>query len=86
MLRPAPDSIRTFARPMPPRLVVNGRKVRQLRSKAKLTQQVAAVQVSMSLSNFRRIEAGSASVQLTTLGKLAQLYDVEPEALLQWRR
>ena len=71
---------------MPRRLVVNGRKAHQLRSKAKLTQQVAAVQIDLAVSSLRRIEGGNESVQLTTLGKLADLYKVRPEKLLRWER
>src|SRR2546423_6462357 len=80
MLWSAPDrQLRTLARPMPRRLVVNGKKARQLRTKkARLTQQVAAVRVDVSVSTLRRIENGSASVQLGTLGKIADLYGVNP--------
>jgi transcriptional regulator with XRE-family HTH domain len=68
---------------MPLRLVVNGKTVRRLRVKAKLTQEVAAVQVGLASSTLRRIENGSESVQLTTLGKLADLLAVDPETLLK---
>jgi transcriptional regulator with XRE-family HTH domain len=68
------------------RLVVNGKKARELRSKAKLTQQVAAVRLDISASSLRRIERGSESVHLTTLGRLADLYKVQPEVLLTWER
>jgi transcriptional regulator with XRE-family HTH domain len=71
---------------MPPHLVVSGAKVRQLRSKAKLTQQVAAVRLDLAVSSLRRIERGGESVQLTTLGKLAALYKVKPEELLKWEK
>jgi transcriptional regulator with XRE-family HTH domain len=67
-------------------LVVNGSKARQLRTKAGLTQQVAAVQVELAVSSLRRIESGGESVQLTTLGKLADLYKVKPQTLLKWDR
>jgi transcriptional regulator with XRE-family HTH domain len=67
---------------MASRLVVNGKTVRQLRVKAKLTQEVAAVRVGLAVSTLRRIETGSKSVQLTTLGKLADLYRVDPCDLL----
>jgi transcriptional regulator with XRE-family HTH domain len=67
-------------------LVVNGTKARQLRSQAKLTQQVAAVRVDLAVSSLRRIESGGVSVQLTTLGKLAVLYSVKPENLLKWEK
>ena len=69
---------------MPRHLVVNGTKARRLRSQAKLTQEVAAVRVHMAVSSLRRIESGGESVQLTTLGKLAVLYNVQPNELLQW--
>jgi transcriptional regulator with XRE-family HTH domain len=68
------------------RLVVNGRRARRLREQAKLTQERAAVQVDVSLSNLRRIETGQESVNLSTLGKLADLYGVKPAALLKWRK
>lgn len=71
---------------MPRHLVVNGTKARQLRSQAKLTQQVAAVRVDLAVSSLRRIERGSESVQLSTLGKLARLYKVKPEELLKWQQ
>lgn len=65
------------------RLVVNGKTVRRLRAKAKLTQEVAAVRVGLAASTLRRIETGSESVHLTTLGKLADLYEVDPCDLLK---
>lgn len=71
---------------MPRRLVVNGKKARQLRSKAKLTQQIAAVRLDLSESSLRRIESGSESVHLTTLGRVADFYGVKPEVLLRWQR
>lgn len=86
MLESRPDSIRTYARPMPRRLVVNGKKARRLRDKAKLTQEMAAVQVGLAASSLRRIETGDESVHLTTLGKLAELYNVKPAALMRWMR
>jgi transcriptional regulator with XRE-family HTH domain len=64
------------------RLVVNGKEARRLRTKAKLTQQVAAVQLEVSVSTLRRIENGSESVHLATLGKIADRYGVEPADLL----
>ena len=64
------------------RLALNGKKARQLRNKAKLTQEVAAVQVGLAGSTLRRIETGSESVSLTTLGKIADLYGVDPCDLL----
>jgi transcriptional regulator with XRE-family HTH domain len=83
MLRGIPDGLRTHARPMPLRLVMNGKTARRLRTKAELTQEAAAVQVGLAASTLRRIENGAQSVQLTTLGKLADLYDVKPSALLK---
>jgi transcriptional regulator with XRE-family HTH domain len=71
---------------MPRHLVVNGKKARRLRDKAALTQEVAAVQIGMAASSLRRIENGAESVQLTTLGKLAKLYDVEPGELVKWEK
>jgi transcriptional regulator with XRE-family HTH domain len=68
---------------MPRRLVVNGKKARRLRNKADLTQETAAVRVGLAASTLRRIETGSESVQLTTLGKLADLYEVDPGDLLK---
>jgi transcriptional regulator with XRE-family HTH domain len=67
---------------MAPRLVVNGKEARRLRNEAKLTQQIAAVQLEVSVSTLRRIENGSESVHLSTLGKIADLYGVEPAELL----
>jgi transcriptional regulator with XRE-family HTH domain len=69
---------------MPRRLVVNGSKARQLRNKAGLTQEQAAVRVKLAASSLRRIEVGTESVHLTTLGKLADLYDVKPDELHKW--
>ena len=66
------------------RLVINGKEARELRSKAKLTQEAAAVQLDLASSRLRKIEKGGASVHLTTLGRLADLYNVEPEVLLEW--
>ena len=63
---------------------MNGRKLRLCRRKAGLTHEHAAVRVGLAGSSLRRIEAGNESVQLTTLGKLADLYDVKPAALLRW--
>jgi transcriptional regulator with XRE-family HTH domain len=63
-------------------LVVNGKEARRLRTRAKLTQQVAAVQLEVSVSTLRRIENGRESVHLSTLGKIADLYSVEPARLL----
>jgi transcriptional regulator with XRE-family HTH domain len=71
---------------MPRHLVVNGKKARRLRDKAALTQEIAAVQVGMAASSLRRIENGSESVQLTTLGKLADLYKVKPGELVKWEK
>lgn len=71
---------------MAKRLVVNGRKARQLRRKARLTQEVAAVQIGIAGSTLRRIESGTHSVQLTTLGKLADLYAIDPCELLRRAR
>jgi transcriptional regulator with XRE-family HTH domain len=67
---------------MAPRLVVNGKEARRLRNEAKLTQQIAAVQLEVSVSTLRRIENGSESVHLSTLGKIAAFYEVEPAELL----
>lgn len=71
---------------MPRHLIVNGPKARQLRTKAGLTQQIAAVQIELAVSSLRRIERGGESVQLTTLGKLADLYKVRPQTLLKWQQ
>jgi transcriptional regulator with XRE-family HTH domain len=68
------------------RLVVNGMKARELRDRARLTQEEAAVRLGLAGSSVRRIETGTTSVQLTTLGKLAQFYKVAPETLLRWVR
>jgi transcriptional regulator with XRE-family HTH domain len=68
---------------MPYRLVVDGKTVRRLRAKEELTQEAAAVQIGLAASTLRRIENGSESVQLTTLGKLADLFAVEPDILLK---
>jgi transcriptional regulator with XRE-family HTH domain len=68
---------------MPKRLVVHGPKARRLRNKAKLTQEVAAVQIGLAASTLRRIESGKESVRLSTLGKLADLYKVSPCDLLR---
>lgn len=88
MLRLAPDGPRTRDRfpPLPRHLVINGKKARRLRDKAELTQEVAAVRVGLAASSLRRIENGSESVQLTTLGKLADLYKVKPGDLVKWAR
>jgi DNA-binding XRE family transcriptional regulator len=83
MLGIRPDGLRTCARPMSRRLVVNGRKARRLRDSAKLTQEAAAVRIGLAASTLRRIEMGSESVQLATLGKIADLYGVNPCDLLK---
>jgi DNA-binding XRE family transcriptional regulator len=78
---PAPtDWVHHMAR----HLVVNGRKVRQLRESANLTQERAAVRIDLAVSSLRRIETGNESVQLTTLGKLARLFGVKPAELVRW--
>jgi transcriptional regulator with XRE-family HTH domain len=64
------------------RLALNGKKARQLRNRAELTQEVAAVRVGLAASTLRRIETGQESVSLTTLGKIADLYGVDPCDLL----
>jgi transcriptional regulator with XRE-family HTH domain len=69
---------------MPRHLIVNGQEVRRLRTDAKLTQEVAAVRLGIAASSLRRIETGRESVHLSTLGKLADLYKVEPHALTKW--
>jgi transcriptional regulator with XRE-family HTH domain len=84
MLERAPDNTGHTSALMTRQLVVNGPKARGLRKKAKLTQEGAAVQVGLAASSLRRIEGGAHSVQLTTLGKLALLYNVQPEELLTW--
>jgi transcriptional regulator with XRE-family HTH domain len=66
------------------RLVVNGPEARRLRKDAKLTQESAAVQVGLAASRLRSIEQGTESVHLTTLGRLADLYEVEPQMLTTW--
>jgi transcriptional regulator with XRE-family HTH domain len=66
------------------RLVINEQEARRLREKAKLTQDAAAARIELASSSLRRIEARPESVQLTTLGKLADLYGVRPERLLKW--
>lgn len=71
---------------MPRHLILNGKEARRLRKKAALTQEVAAVRVGLAASSLRRIENGSESVQLTTLGKLADLYKVKPGELVKWER
>jgi transcriptional regulator with XRE-family HTH domain len=71
---------------VPNHLVVNGKKVRQLRKEAKLTQEVAAVRLDLAASSLRRIETGQESVPLTTLGKLATLYKVRPGDLVRWAK
>jgi transcriptional regulator with XRE-family HTH domain len=65
------------------RLALNGKKARRLRNKAKFTQEVAAVRVGLAVSTLRRIETGSENVSLTTLGKIADLYGVDPCDLLR---
>jgi transcriptional regulator with XRE-family HTH domain len=67
-------------------LVVNGKKARRLRDNVALTQEVAAVRVGLAASSLRRIENGSESVHLTTLGKLADLYKVKPGDLVRWKK
>ena len=42
--------------------------------------------VGLAASTLRRIETGEESVQLRTLGKLANLYDVDPCDLLRRMR
>ena len=69
---------------MPRRLVVHGSKARQFRDKAGMTQEQAAVRIGLAASSIRRIETGTESIQLATLGKLARLYKVKPEKLLRW--
>jgi transcriptional regulator with XRE-family HTH domain len=68
---------------MPQRLVIHGPRARRLRKEAKLTQEQAAVQAGLTASTLRRIENGKESVQLSTLGKLADAYDADPCALLR---
>jgi transcriptional regulator with XRE-family HTH domain len=63
---------------------MNGKRLRTLRVKAGLTQEKAAVRVGLAGSSLRRLEGSNESVQLTTLGKLADLYGVKPEYLLRW--
>jgi DNA-binding XRE family transcriptional regulator len=82
----APDRVTAVAPGMARRLVVNGKRARRLRERAKLTQERAAVRVGLAASSLRRIETGERSVQLTTLGKLADLYGVKPAQLLRWRK
>ena len=76
----------TCARSMPRRLVVHGSKARELRTKANLTQEAAAVRLDLAASTLRRIENGTESVHLGTLGRLADLYRVKPEELVKWLR
>jgi transcriptional regulator with XRE-family HTH domain len=68
---------------MPQRLVVHGPKALRLRRKAKLTQEQAAVLAGLTASTLRRIETGKESVQLSTLGKLADAYGADPCDLLR---
>lgn len=86
MLRIAPDGFRTCARLMAPRLVVNGTNARRLRRDAKLTQEVAAVRLGLAVSTLRRVERGRENVTLSTLGKIADLYSVDPCDLLRRAR
>ncbi len=68
---------------VPKRLVVHGPEALRLRRKAKLTQDKAAVQAGLTASTLRRIETGRESVHLSTLGKLADVYDADPCDLLR---
>jgi len=69
---------------MAPRLVIDGRKARQLREAANLKQATAALRLDLAQSRLRLIENGTTSTNLETLGKLATLYGVEPGDLLTW--
>jgi transcriptional regulator with XRE-family HTH domain len=57
-----------------------GRRIRELRLQAGLTQE-DMMERGFSLRHYQRIEAGR-SVTLQTLWKLARAFDVEPRDLL----
>jgi transcriptional regulator with XRE-family HTH domain len=59
-----------------------GRKIRELREAAKLTQEDLAHEARISTSTLSRIERGNYQPRLDTLGKLAQALKVPVAELL----
>lgn len=66
------------------RLLLDGSKILALRRAQELTQQSAAEGASLTTARLRMLESGAESVRLTTLGRLAVLYEVDPCDVLMW--
>ena len=66
------------------RLFVSGNELLRLRETRGLSQEQAAVQAGLTAARLRQLEKSGGSVRTETLGRLANLYGVPPDALLVW--
>lgn len=63
-------------------LVKVGKKIRDLRKAARMSQEEFALQIEMGSSSFGRIERGEQNTTLLNLAKIAKALDVRMGALL----
>jgi transcriptional regulator with XRE-family HTH domain len=68
-----------------PTLAVDMDELVALRLQHGLSQEQAAVRAGLTALTVRRIEKGHQDLRVGTLGRLAQLYGVDPDRLLKWR-
>jgi transcriptional regulator with XRE-family HTH domain len=59
-----------------------GSKLTQLRKKAKLTQEIAALKLEMPRSTYSNYESGKREPDFETTNKIAQFFDVSVDYLL----
>ena len=65
-------------------LLLSGPKLVELRERARLTQEHVAVAAGITSARLRQLERKGGSVRTSTLGRLAAVYGVSPEDLLEW--
>lgn len=56
--------------------------LRELRARARVSQETAAAAAGMSMSTWQKIEAGDCSPRLITINKMARVLNTTPAALL----
>lgn len=59
-----------------------GNNLRELRARARVSQETAAAAAGMSMSTWQKIEAGDCSPRLITINKMARVLNTTPAALL----
>lgn len=60
-----------------------GRRVRELRRHAGLTQEQLAEKAETDFQNIGRVERGESHIQINTLARIAEALEVTPAALLE---